>query len=289
VFEAEYGAIEVAAGDGSAIGLEVVRKVEADSKAEADGIFQDLEISQTGDAGNVRIQTRFRAGWKDRSELRDGRRRMCHDGKCLEYAGQLREYRFRLTVPREHNVELATRAGSVTVADLKGAVRSRTSGGSLTFGRIGGPVWGSTSGGSIRLQEVTGPADVKTSGGSITIERARGSVTARTSGGSINVREAAGPVDARTSGGSVRAALTQRPSAPSTFATSGGSITVSLPPDAAVDVDATTSGGRVSTEFPVTGAGELRRNQLKAKINGGGPALTLRTSGGSIRLQKSTI
>lgn len=307
VFDAEYGAIDVVTADTQNISLVLERKVEADDQAEANRIFQDLAIEQTDSEGAVRLTAKFKNGWKPQRDVRDGNRRICHDGKCLEYASQLREHRYRLTVPRSFNVDLATRGGAVSVADLEGAATARTAGGSLSFGRIQGPVTGRTSGGSIRLQETNGTADVKTSGGSIhigsvngkvdaatsggsiSIERAKGSVTARTSGGGINVKEVSGLVDAKTSGGSVHAVLTQQPGAACTLATSGGNISVSLPPDAKVDVDAVTSGGGVSTEFPITTETEKKRNSLKAKLNGGGPVMTLRTSGGSIRVTKSTI
>jgi hypothetical protein len=307
VFESEYGSIQVITGDVQNIGLELERKVDTDSKQEADRIFQDLDIQQTEAAGETRIQARFKTGWKPKDEVRGRARRICHDDKCLEYASQLREQRYRLTIPRQFNVDLQTRGGSVAVADLQGSARARTSGGSLTFGQIQGPVSGATSGGNIRLQGTTGTAEVKTSGGSIhigsvegqveaatsggsiTIEHAKAAVRARTSGGPIEIREVSGAVDAKTSGGSVRAILTRQPEAPCTLATSGGSITVALPPNAGVDVDAVTSGGGVSTEFPITVQGEINKHSLKTKINGGGPLLTLRTSGGSIRLQKSTI
>jgi hypothetical protein len=306
VFASDFGAIDVAAGAGG-IALELNRRVETDSKQEADRIFQDLEITQTEAAGVVRIEARFRSGWKPRSEVNRRGRQICHNEQCLEFADRLREHRFRISVPQQYNVELETRGGSISVADLKGSATARTSGGSLSFGRIEGPVSGRTSGGGIRLQETNGTANVKTSGGSIhiggvqgevdaqtsggsiSIERAKGSVRAHTSGGPIDIKEASGPIDARTSGGSVRAVLTSKPQAACTLTTSGGSITIALPPDAAVDVDATTSGGGVTTEFPVTVQGSLNRHSLKTKINGGGPLLTLRTSGGSIRLQKATI
>ena len=53
-----------------------------------------------------------------------------------------------------------------------------------------------------------------------------------------------------------------------------------------VYVNAGTSGGRVRTEFPVTIRGEISKRKLQAKINGGGPELYLRTSGGSIYLNE---
>ena len=54
----------------------------------------------------------------------------------------------------------------------------------------------------------------------------------------------------------------------------------------AFDIDASTSGDSVHSDLPVTTIGEMKRGRLKGKINGGGQALVLHTSGGSIHLEK---
>ena len=68
--------------------------------------------------------------------------------------------------------------------------------------------------------------------------------------------------------------------------TSGGNIVVSLAPNVSVDVDAHTSGGDVDTDVPVTLLGKQDDSSIQGKINGGGPKLVLRSSGGNIRLRK---
>jgi DUF4097 and DUF4098 domain-containing protein YvlB len=93
-------------------------------------------------------------------------------------------------------------------------------------------------------------------------------------------------VDAQTSGGSIRARLAQQPHNDSRLSTSGGSITVAIAPSVAVDLDAHTSGGGVDTDIPVTLLGRQSESSMEGKINGGGPKLVLRSSGGGIRIQK---
>lgn len=67
------------------------------------------------------------------------------------------------------------------------------------------------------------------------------------------------------------------------LSTSGGGITVTLGPDAGFNVEA--SGNRVvATDFGISND-PRRRGSLEAPINGGGPALQLRTSGGTIRIR----
>ncbi len=212
--------------------------------------------------------------------------------------------KFEITVPEMYNCDLYTRGGKIEIEGIEGSVTARTSGGGLYFREIAGPINGRTSGGRIEIDSAAGPVVVKTSGGGIqardiendikadtsggriVIARVRGIVDADTSGGSITIDEAEDAVRARTSGGSITATLISQPSGECNLRTSGGSITVNMTPEVSMDVDAHASGGRVSTEFPVTLRGEIKRNELKAQLNRGGPLLFLRTSGGGIRIKK---
>ncbi|MDQ6800825.1 MAG: DUF4097 domain-containing protein [Acidobacteriota bacterium] len=214
------------------------------------------------------------------------------------------EAKFVVTVPSRYNVHLRTSGGDIKVGNLQGEARVKTSGGGITLGRIDGAVSGDTSGGDVSLDGGTGVIDLHTSGGGIRIGDASGAVTAKTSGGSIEIRHAAGDliartsgggitigeangtVDAQTSGGSIKAQLAQQPHADSRLSTSGGGITISIAPNVSVDVDAHTSGGDVDTDVPVTLLGKQDDSSLQGKINGGGPKLVLRSSGGNIRLRK---
>jgi DUF4097 and DUF4098 domain-containing protein YvlB len=109
---------------------------------------------------------------------------------------------------------------------------------------------------------------------------------AHTSGGSIEIGDAGGTIDASTSGGSIRARLSRQPRADSKLQTSGGGITVHVAPNVSLDVDAHTSGGDVASDLPVTILGKQNDSSLNGKLNGGGPKLVLRSSGGDIRLEK---
>ena len=196
---------------------------------------------------------------------------------------------FQITVPQQYNVDLNTSSGGISVADLDGNVRAKDSAGRLRFGKIKGTVWGHTSAGSIKLTSCDSTVDVKTSSGSIKIGDVAGDVQAQTSSGSIRLDGVGGNVNAKTSSGSIRVSLTGQPRNACNLHTSAGSITVTLRSDIAIDVDAQTSAGRVSTEFAVASVirGKVPKNRLKGGINGGGPLLKLRTSAGSIRLQKA--
>lgn len=305
IVTADWGAIKVQPGATRSAEVEVYFRGSSWSRAAVDRMLRDFSLDVTQVGNEIRVDGRFKDGWRTSSFwgfwgwFNAG---MCHDGKCLEYTW-LRELEYRISVPREFSADLRTSGGSISVGDLKGEVFARTSGGELNFGRIEGPVRGYTSGGSvslagsrgkavlrtsggaIRIEDVAGEVDAETSGGSVQVDRASGRVRARTSGGSITIRETTGAVDASTSGGSVSAVLSAQPNESCRLSTSGGSIHVELLRTAHVDLDASTSGGGVSTDFPLVGWSDERQS-LRTAINGGGPLLQLRTSGGGIRIQK---
>jgi hypothetical protein len=99
------------------------------------------------------------------------------------------------------------------------------------------------------------------------------------------VREVRGAIDASTSGGTVRAYLSEQPAANCRLSSSGGSVEVFLAEGLALDLDAQASGGRVSSELPVAVSGTLSRDRLHGSLNGGGPELELRSSGGGVRIR----
>jgi hypothetical protein len=268
--ETDIGSIEVQTREGSMLDVEVRFTQRRGSRNRIKELLEDFDVDFRHDGRDVTIIAEYRRdGWN-----------------FWDSFGRYLRVEFLVSVPRKYNLDLKTSGGSVSVDDLEGEVVSRTSGGSLSFGRIQGPVKGKTYGGSITLDGCEGNADVKTSGGSIRIGKVNGPVYAHTSGGGIDVEEVMGAIDAKTSGGSVTASISRQPENDCRLTTSGGSITVYLDKDIKVDVNARTSGGRVRTDFPVTVRGELSTRSLQAKINGGGPELYLRTSGGSISIRE---
>ena len=278
---AERASIEVHSEPGERLALEVVSRGGRD-------ILDDYDVDFDQQGNNISLEIKSRGGTLSRW-FSFGRRGL----------------RVKAVVPTEYDVDLNTSGGSIAVDDLTGRVTGRTSGGSLKFARIEGPVDGRTSGGSIQVSEVSGTIDIDTSGGGIRIAEITGDVDAKTSGGSITAREvvgdlllrtsgggitvqgAAGTVDAKTSGGSVSASFTKQPDADCRLSTSGGSVTVYLDPDLSFEIDARAGGGGVRSDLPVTARGRQSKHTLQGTLNGGGPKLLLRTSGGSVRIRES--
>jgi len=269
--DSDIGSITVHGADIDSVEVEILREVKTTSEKKASEILRDYDIQFNHMGNDVSIEAKYK---------KKGLRGFWNNiGKYLRV-------KFIIAVPSEYNVDLKTKGGSITVEHLHGKVLSKTSGGSLNFNTIEGNISGKTSGGSISIGEVVGQTNVRTSGGSIHIKLAEGPVDAHTSGGGITVQEVVGAIKAHTSGGSVKAYLSQQPDSDCSLTTSGGSITVHLSEDIGLDVNAKTSGGRVHTDFPVSIRGEISKRSMQAEMNGGGPKLYLRTSGGSIYLKK---
>lgn len=270
VLDTDIGSIEVESGSKDMIRVKVFRKVRVSSQKKAREILNDFDIEFNQDGKNLFIDAEYKRNrrgffWFGRNRLR---------------------VKFVVTVPHKYSVDLRTSGGSISVSDLEGEAISRTSGGSLSFGNIKGKISGKTSGGSIHIGGCSGDVNINTSGGSITIGEVGGNVEASTSGGSIRVNEVRGTIQARTSGGTIVAHISSQPEGDCSLRTSGGSIKVYLVRDVKLDLDAKTSGGRVRSDLPVEVQGVIGRSRLKGKINGGGPEFYIRTSGGSIRIEK---
>jgi DUF4097 and DUF4098 domain-containing protein YvlB len=191
--------------------------------------------------------------------------------------------RVRARVPERYSVIVRTGGGSIEISELEGRVEAETSGGSIEVSEIAGPVSLDTSGGPIRAAEIKGDLVLRTSGGSLRITEVDGRVEARTSGGSIDVHEVSGEVVARTSGGSISIRFLEAPVGDAE--TSGGSIDVEVPGEAQFDLEASTSGGRVRIEQEIALRGDVDASDVRGSVNGGGPRLRLRTSGGNIRVR----
>ena len=286
--------IDVRSAAGDAVAIDIERKIRASTKDAEERYLEEhaITIEKAGNVITIRQTKPGKQGWFTGfwSGLKTKSSAECS-----------------VIVPREFNVDLDTSGGPISVRDLTGSVRADTSGGSIRCENITGRVAADTSGGSITFVRVHGEANADTSGGNITAESGsgrltldtsggnirvsghRGDVAADTSGGSITLEGIQGNVMGDTSGGSIHATLLAAPTAECRLSTSGGGITVTMPAGAAVELNAASSGGRVMSEFDVAGTEVLKkkRNEVHGPINGGGPLLHLRTSGGSIQLERS--
>lgn len=225
---------------------------------------------------------------------------------------------FKISTPRNMATNLRTSGGSIRISSLTGEQNFRTSGGSLRVSDLDGLIDGqtsggsievenckkeitlSTSGGSIKASELSGKINLHTSGGSITLNGLDGSIIAQTSGGSIKGDGIKGDLDAGTSGGSVRlAGLSGSVKAHTSggsmeveitqvgkfvdLSTSAGSLRVNMPMDKGMDLNL--RGNKVTVSLK-NFDGQVEKDRVLGKMNGGGIPVNLSANGGSVSINQ---
>ena len=268
--ETQGGDVRIETSADATVKVVARERIHASSEAEADELLQKLTLTIEQRADGVSALSKY--------EKMSG----FHWGSWPPV-----QVDFTVTVPKNYNVELKTSGGDVVVGDLNGKVDARTSGGDITLGKITGDIDAGTSGGNVRLEEGGGTVKLGTSGGDIHVGRVVGPAELGTSGGNIDIKSIENTLHASTSGGDVSAGLAGPLKGDCKLGTSGGRVHVTVDKTAAFDLDASTSGGDVdATGLTITiERGGSGRSRLSGKVNGGGPVLKLRSSGGDVVVQ----
>ena len=146
-----------------------------------------------------------------------------------------------------------------------------------------------TGDGSIRLDGVHGSIRVNTGDGSIEGRDLDGTVDAHSGDGSMHINGRFDNVQLRTEDGSVelRAHRGSKMGSDWRVQTGDGSVRMSLPTDLAADLELHTGDGHISSDLPMTVTERQSEHYVRGKLNGGGPALTVRTGDGSITVDRS--
>src|SRR5215467_2103534 len=112
----------------------------------------DLQIDTNGKEPYVDVQT-------DGGKINEN----CGNQMMIEYTGT-GAHIWKVTTPRDIDLDLATIGGNITVTDVDGDVFLRTSGGSVTIGNIRGSAAIVTQGGPIKTGRIGGNAEMRTPG-----------------------------------------------------------------------------------------------------------------------------
>lgn len=265
--DTQGGNIDVQPGNDTTVKVVAKERIRASSDSEADDLLKDLTLTIEQDGDGVVAKAKYEKGFSG-----------------WHWGAMPVEVSFVVTVPANYNVNGRTSGGNVTVGDLAGKAHVRTSGGNVSLGKIGGDVDAGTSGGDVRLVSGAGSVKLGTSGGNISVEHAVGPTDLGTSGGDVRIGTVENTLHASTSGGNITAGIVGPLKGDCSLGTSGGQVKVRVGRDAAFDLDASTSGGDVEAAgLTITiEKGGSGRSRLAGKVNGGGPRLKLRSSGGDI-------
>ncbi len=128
--------------------------------------------------------------------------------------------------------------------------------------------------------------DIDTVNGRVVVREVSGEMDLESTNGRIEVHDASGRVDASTTNGRIYAQLRAVHAGGMRFSTTNGSVELELPDSIGAALDVSTTNGSIKTEFPITVSGTFSKNRLSGDINGGGEPLRVRTTNGSIRINK---
>lgn len=165
------------------------------------------------------------------------------------------------------------------------ALNLHSGSGDVEVSNVGRFVSGTSGSGNVRAHGVHGPASLESGSGDLELEDAGpGDVKAKTGSGSIRIHEFNGGFTARTGSGDIEAA--GRLQGGGSIMTGSGDVRLHLTPDSRFTLEAATGSGDIRVHMPglVATNTESSRHHLTTAVNGGGPALQIRTGSGDIEI-----
>ncbi len=257
------------------IRVAIVMDVEADTEKAARRLREGVRIEFEAEGNTVAIRTtnpretgvRFDWGEEDRVDLI-----------------------YRITVPRECSVDLRATEGNFVVGSLSGRMKARLGTGPIFFRRIDGSVEAQTDVGDIVVSRCSGAVTARVRQGSIRLGTIGGAVDARNSTGDIEIMTALASATAAAEVGDITVGFGPQLSGDSRLSVSGGNVFAKIHSAAACRIEASATWGRVECALPLEiASGATGQRRLTGRLNGGGPLVSLRASGGSVKITSDVV
>jgi len=195
---------------------------------------------------------------------------------------------YEITAPPDTQVKTHSGSGDQTMEGLHSNLDLESGSGDMRLHGISGEMRLHTGSGDVDAHEVSGPFTAEAGSGDIRAEEnGSGNIRIHTGSGNIELRGVNGSLLAESGSGDVTIDGTMKNIWE--VRTSSGDVEFQVPQDAAFDLDASTGSGSVVVDRPITMTvqGDLREahRQVKGKVGGGGPELTVHTGSGDVRIR----
>lgn len=270
VVDTYRGGILVEETDGNQVRTEVRVELATEDEAEVDKAIGALKIEGTVTGNEVTLRVR---------NPRESRALFTWEEKHRV------ELAFRVAVPRGATVVLSTLDGSVTVGNFVGNVDAQVRAGRVFCRKIDGSIKAVVDTGEIVISRCTGRAEARVQKGSIRTGTLFGPAKLRTDSGEIEVLSALGGIEAKAAAGDVVVGFQKGFGGEAKLEADGGNVVMRIEPTASMTLEASASWGRVTTKLPfVISAGGPGKRSLAGTLNGGGPKVQGRASGGKVSL-----
>lgn len=130
-----------------------------------------------------------------------------------------------------------------------------------------------------------GALTFRTVNGGLDLRDISGTITAETTNGGIDARDVAGSIDASTTNGGIDVEMRELNEGGAKLECTNGGISLALPADARANVSARVANGGIDVVGLQLETTESSRRRLEGRLNGGGPAVTIRGTNGGIELR----
>lgn len=244
------GSVRVTGGDTHQVTIRARKESRNGPGAEA----THIEIEQQGN--RIVARTRFPQGGLELLGWLDGRNRPA-------------DVHYVVTCPRDTDAALHGVSCSLDVRSLRGSVTTNAVSGATT------------------VEDVDGRLSMNTVSGNLTARRIRGDVNAKSVSGRVNVSESeSAQMRGNSVSGDVSLETRRVLTGGASLSTVSGYCELSIPPQTPCTVTAHTVSGTVHCELPADVL-TSKRTLWKARINGGGPEVTLNSVSGNFRIRTS--
>lgn len=267
------GSITIVESDQPEVRVLLQMQLATDNEDEAAKLYAALQLEATAESNTISLrarnpwETRVRFVWNDKRQI---------------------DLAWRITVPRQCNVDLVTLDGGVAVGNLAGRVTARTDRGTLSVKRIDGSVDARVELGSVVISRCSGSVKARVLRGLIRIGTIGGAADLKNSTGDIDVLAALAGITASAEAGDVLVGFPNETTGDARLTTAGGSIHVRIDPATNCTINASSVWGRVETLLPLKiESGANGKSKLAGRLGTGGPTFTFHANGGHVKIVPS--
>jgi len=233
-----------------------------------------------GNGGQIHIVGHVHAGWSSFGDVNSRIQRIVENPPIVQNGntvrvGEVTDHSLFNNISIDYDVTVP--------ADVASNLRSGS--GDVAVNNVGRIVSAARGSGNVRTRGTHGPLDIASGSGDLQADDAGpGDVKARTGSGNIKINGFSGGFTAKTGSGNIDA--DGRLQGGGTISAGSGNVRLHITPDSHFTVEAATGSGDIQVRMPgvVAANTETSRHHVTTQVNGGGPALQIRTGSGDIEI-----
>lgn len=233
-----------------------------------------------GNGGQIHIVGHVHAGWSAFGDVNSRIQHIIENPPIVQSGNTV-----RVGEVTDHSLFNNISIDYEVTAPADVALNLHSGSGDVEVNNVGRFVSAASGSGGVRIRGSHGPLDMESGSGDLTVDDASaGDVKARTGSGNIRVNGFSGSLTAKTGSGDVEAY--GRLQGGGMISTGSGDVRLHLTPDSRFTLEGATGSGDISVKMPgiVAANTESSRHHLTTQVNGGGPALQIRTGSGDIQI-----